>query len=110
MLPFAIPGTVIALNLIVTFNQSTPLGFGQVSRGTAFGGDAQDAQSIRMQRSPGPRFRDSLGEAGRYAIPTETSQAEGRRFETGLALHSSPSSPSSYVVVAFGCVGVASVW
>ena len=30
ILPFAIPGTVIALNLIVTFNQPSPLSFGQI--------------------------------------------------------------------------------
>lgn len=34
VLPFAIPGTVIALNLIVTFNESSPLSFGQILVGT----------------------------------------------------------------------------
>ena len=34
MLPFAIPGTVIAINLIVTFNQPSVAGFGQVLVGT----------------------------------------------------------------------------
>lgn len=34
VLPFAIPGTVIALNLIVTFDQPTPLSAGQVLVGT----------------------------------------------------------------------------
>lgn len=34
MLPFAIPGTVIAINLIVTFNQPTVAGFGQVLVGS----------------------------------------------------------------------------
>jgi iron(III) transport system permease protein len=34
VLPFAIPGTVIAVNLIVTFNQPTGLGLGQVLVGT----------------------------------------------------------------------------
>ena len=33
-LPFAIPGTVIAVNLIVAFNESGPLSFGQVLVGT----------------------------------------------------------------------------
>lgn len=33
-LPFAIPGTVIALNLILTFNTPSPLSFGQVWVGT----------------------------------------------------------------------------
>ena len=34
MLPFAIPGTVIAINLIVTFNEPTVAGFGQVLVGS----------------------------------------------------------------------------
>ncbi len=34
MLPFAIPGTVIAVNLIVTFNRPDPVSFGQVLVGT----------------------------------------------------------------------------
>ncbi|MFT5514300.1 MAG: iron(III) transport system permease protein [Rhodothermales bacterium] len=34
MLPFAIPGTVIAINLIVTFNQPSVAGFGQVLVGS----------------------------------------------------------------------------
>ncbi len=34
ILPFAIPGTVIALNLIVTFNQPSPLSFGSVLVGS----------------------------------------------------------------------------
>jgi len=34
MLPFAIPGTVIAVNLIVTFNQPDPASFGQILVGT----------------------------------------------------------------------------
>lgn len=33
-LPFAIPGTVIAINLIVTFNQASPLSFGQILVGS----------------------------------------------------------------------------
>lgn len=33
-LPFAIPGTVIALNLILTFNEPGPLSFGQILVGT----------------------------------------------------------------------------
>ncbi|MBT8399973.1 MAG: iron ABC transporter permease [Rhodothermia bacterium] len=34
ILPFAIPGTVIAVNLIVAFNQRSPLTFGQIMVGT----------------------------------------------------------------------------
>lgn len=34
MLPFAIPGTVIAVNLIVTFNQPSPLAFGNILIGS----------------------------------------------------------------------------
>lgn len=34
MLPFAIPGTVIAVNLIVTFNRPDPVSFGQILVGT----------------------------------------------------------------------------
>ena len=33
-LPFAIPGTVIAINLIVTFNEASPLSFGQILVGS----------------------------------------------------------------------------
>lgn len=34
VLPFAIPGTVIAVNMIVTFNEATPLTFGQILVGS----------------------------------------------------------------------------
>jgi iron(III) transport system permease protein len=34
ILPFAIPGTVIAVNLIVAFNEPTPLAFGQILVGS----------------------------------------------------------------------------
>lgn len=34
ILPFAIPGTVIAVNMIITFNETTPLAFGQILVGS----------------------------------------------------------------------------
>ncbi len=34
ILPFAIPGTVIAVNMIVTFNEPTPMSFGQILVGS----------------------------------------------------------------------------
>ncbi len=34
ILPFAIPGTVIAVNMIITFNEATPLAFGQILVGS----------------------------------------------------------------------------